>query len=340
MIPNTKIRQIFLIIIIVLIAIAIFWQLKPFFATFLASYTLFILLKNWHINLVEKKKLKPGLSATSLIILSIVIIVIPLNLMVKILADKLIPLISNYPQILSFTEQKLHEFEQKYNIEILTPGNLKSATDWIGNNFQNMAGATINGAIGLFLVFFILFFLLTEHKKVDKGLHFILPISKKNTQFLQKELNELVVSNAIGIPLVALVQAIAGLIIYSILGIPDAFLWFLATCIASVIPVFGSMLVYVPLSILLFTQGLTKEAGIMLAYGILVIGSVDNIFRFWLQKWIGDIHPLITLFGVIIGIELFGFIGLIFGPILLSLLLLFFKIYHLEYIAQSEEPEK
>ena len=102
---------------------------------------------------------------------------------------------------------------------------------------------------------------------------------------------------------------------YLILGVPDAFLWFLATFVASILPVLGSMLVYIPLSIMLFTHGLVKESIIMLTYGILVIGSVDNLFRFMLQKWIGDTHPLVTLFGVIAGISLFGFIGLIFGYI-------------------------
>ena len=61
----------------------------------------------------------------------------------------------------------------------------------------------------------------------------------------------------------------------------------------------------------------------MLIYGFGVIGTVDNIFRFILQKKLGDVHPLITVFGVIIGLNIFGFIGLIFGPILISMFISF-----------------
>jgi predicted PurR-regulated permease PerM len=69
----------------------------------------------------------------------------------------------------------------------------------------------------------------------------------------------------------------------------------------------------------------------MLAYGFGVVSTLDSVFRLWLQKKIGDIHPLITAFGVILGINLFGFIGLIFGPILISLFLLMIKIYASEF---------
>ncbi len=331
-IANSIIRQIFLILIILFLGVVVFWQLRHFISVFLASYTLYILLRNWHINLVEKRRWKPTLSASLLIVFSITVIIIPLNILLKIVGDRIIPLLKSYPQILVFLEQKLHETEQKYQIQILTPENLKSATEWLGNELQNMVSATVNGAVGIVLTFFVLFFLLTAYEKVDHGLSKVLPVNRNNNDFLQQQLNSLVISNAIGIPLVALVQALTGLIMYLILGVPDAFLWFLATFVASILPVLGSMLVYIPLSIMLFTHGLVKESIIMLTYGILVIGSVDNLFRFMLQKWIGDTHPLVTLFGVIAGISLFGFIGLIFGPILISLLLLFFKIYHKEYV--------
>ena len=69
----------------------------------------------------------------------------------------------------------------------------------------------------------------------------------------------------------------------------------------------------------------------MLAYGFGVVSTVDSIFRFWLQRKIGDVHPLITAFGVILGLNLFGFIGLIFGPILISMFILLIKIYVKEF---------
>ncbi len=63
---------------------------------------------------------------------------------------------------------------------------------------------------------------------------------------------------------------------------------------------------------------------------------MDNVLRIWLQKLIGDVHPLITIFGVFVGVPLFGFIGLIFGPLLISLFFLLMRIYRVEFIAPEE----
>jgi predicted PurR-regulated permease PerM len=62
-----------------------------------------------------------------------------------------------------------------------------------------------------------------------------------------------------------------------------------------------------------------------------VITNVDNVFRFVVQKKLGDTHPLITFFGVIVGLDLFGFIGIIFGPLLISYFLILLEIYKKEY---------
>ena len=97
------------------------------------------------------------------------------------------------------------------------------------------------------------------------------------------------------------------------------------------LPVLGAALAYIPLSLLLFASNDPVKGAIILVFGLAIIGSVDNIFRFWLQKKLGDVHPLITVFGVIIGVNLFGFIGLIFGPILISLFLLLIKVYTKEF---------
>jgi predicted PurR-regulated permease PerM len=148
---------------------------------------------------------------------------------------------------------------------------------------------------------------------------------------LRKDLNKMVLSNAIGIPLIALAQGIVGLIGYLIIGVQEPVFWFVITCVAGMLPVVGAALAYVPLSLLLFASNEPVKGVIVLVFGLAIIGSVDNIFRFWLQKKLGDVHPLITVFGVIIGVNLFGFIGLIFGPILISLFLLLLKVYSKEF---------
>ena len=75
-------------------------------------------------------------------------------------------------------------------------------------------------------------------------------------------------------------------------------------------------------------------------FSVLITGSIDNVLRFTLLKKIGDVHPLITVLGVIVGLPLFGFMGLIFGPLMISYLLLLIKIYRVEFSTRSNTAEK
>ena len=168
-------------------------------------------------------------------------------------------------------------------------------------------------------------------RKMETYLIEWMPMKNENVLLLRRETNSLVYSNAIGIPLIALFQGLLGLIAYLVLGVKEPLFWFIITCIASMLPVVGATLAYVPVGILFFADGMTVKGIVMLAYGFGIISTIDSVFRFWLQKQMGDVHPLITAFGVILGLNLFGFIGLIFGPILISLFLLLVKIYINEF---------
>jgi len=137
--------------------------------------------------------------------------------------------------------------------------------------------------------------------------------------------------------LVALFQGIIALIGYLIFGVPEPLFWFTITAISSMIPLVGTALGIIPVSILLFSQGHTWAAIGILIYGFAVVGVTDNLVRLYVLEKLSSVHPLITLIGVIIGVPLFGFIGLIFGPLLISLFLLILKIYRKEYADKEDE---
>jgi predicted PurR-regulated permease PerM len=330
-IPNTYVRQIILLIVITLLGFTIFWQLRMFLPALLGAYTLYILMRKWMIKLITDYKWRKPLAALALMLLSVILILLPLNGLFSILTAKILPTIQQSKDIWASVEQMIHSFELRYNIDILTQENLQNLGDWAVKEGQVLLGATFSGIAAVAVMYFIVYFMLTEGHELERSYFHWLPLSDSSVAYLKKHLNALVYSNAIGIPLVALLQGIVGLIGYWLTSVPDPFLWFVATCIAAVIPVLGAMLVYVPLALMLIANGSVVQGIVLLAFGFLVIGSVDNIFRFWLQKRIGDTHPLITIFGVIIGLNLFGFIGLIFGPILISLFLLLLTIYTKEF---------
>lgn len=206
-----------------------------------------------------------------------------------------------------------------------------AVTNWVSSNLQSFAGGTFNAFIAIGIMYFMLYYMLTNRQSLRGSMMEYIPLGQDNLRIIGEESNELVKSNALGIPLVAIVQGIIALIGFLIFGVPDPFFWFVITAIGSMIPFIGTAIGILPAAILLFAQGSDWQAIAILIYGFVVVGSTDNIIRLYVLERLASVHPLITLFGVIVGVPLFGFIGLIFGPLLISLFLLILKIYKKEY---------
>ena len=149
---------------------------------------------------------------------------------------------------------------------------------------------------------------------------------------------KLVIANAIGIPVVALGQGLVALIGYWIFGAPSPLLLFALTALASMLPVVGAAIVYVPIGIFMIAEGQTGPGVGILIYGLVLVGLTDNLLRFTLLKRLEDIHPLITVFGIIMGLNIFGFMGLIFGPILMSITVLLVQVYQDEFSDDDTTP--
>jgi predicted PurR-regulated permease PerM len=181
---------------------------------------------------------------------------------------------------------------------------------------------------------FVLFFLLQQSREFEEGIENFLPISKENVHLLKKEAHNMIISNAVGIPLIMIGQGITAGLAYWILDAGDPVIWGLMTGFCGLVPVVGSGGVWVPLAINLAMGGHIWQGIVLIIYGCLVVSSVDNLVRIVLLKKKANVHPLITLFGVIVGMNLFGFWGIIFGPLILSGFFLLLRIYKKEFVAK------
>jgi len=281
--------------------------------------------------LTGRYKWKKTVAAALLMFLSFIVILLPIAMLVNLMSSKINFAIQHSSSVLNTVEQFIRSWETKYNVQILSDSNMQQLTTWTAQTLPKIVGATFNSLITIVFTYFILYFMLVSGRRMESWLIDWMPMKNENVLLLRHETNALVYSNAIGIPLIALFQGALGLIAYLFLGVNEPIFWFIVTCIASMMPVVGATLAYVPVAILFFANGMNIKGTIMLIYGFGVISTIDSVFRFWLQKQIGDVHPLITAFGVIVGLNLFGFIGLIFGPILISLFILMIKIYVNEF---------
>ncbi|MCF8714094.1 AI-2E family transporter [Joostella atrarenae] len=324
------IRQLFMLAIILALAYLIMKEMTPYLSGVLGAITIYVLFKGLMIKFLNKG-MKPWLAATIIIVISIFIIVIPITLIVLLLSSKVQKVVKNSEEISNILKSKLGQVEDYIGINFLSEINTKDITGWMSDQVQGLAGTTFDTVIGITIMYFILYFMLTNAEVLQKKFLSYIPLSDNNIDSISKESSDIVKSNAIGIPLVALMQGIVALIGYYIFGVEDPLFWFVVTVVGSMIPFVGTALGIIPVAILLFSQGQNWQATGLLIYGAAVVGSTDNVFRVIIQNRLANLHPLITLIGVIIGVPLFGFIGLIFGPLVVSLFLLLVKIYKNEY---------
>ena len=230
--------------------------------------------------------------------------------------------------------------EQRFDITIASEKNINQLGGTIAQSLPKILGATFNTLTTIVFMYFILYFMLVNGRKMEDSLYEYIPLRDENVSRLGKEVHTMVMSNAIGIPLIAFAQGLVGLAGYLIIGINEPFFWFGVTCITAMLPVVGAALAYVPMAIILFANDQSGKGIALLIFGFGIIGTVDNVLRFTLLKKLGNVHPLTTVFGVIIGLSLFGFIGLIFGPLLISLFMLLLKIYSSEFITKQRDINK
>lgn len=335
-ISNNAIRQVLLLLTIILIGIVLFIHMKTFIPAFLGAYTLYVLMRKYMFVLQGKHKWNKNLAASLLMLLSFLIIMVPILILANMMTSRIAFAINHSSEILTSIQNFIAKYEKQYDIQILTGENIRRISSMGAETLPKILGATFSTLTTIIIMYFVLYFMLVDGRKMESHFYEWVPLKDENILLLRRELNSLVISNAIGIPLIALLQGIVGLIGYIVLGVDEPIFWFVITCIAAMLPVVGAAMAYIPISIVFFANGASGKGLIMLIYGFGIIGTVDNVFRFWLQKKLGDVHPMITVFGVIIGVSMFGFIGLIFGPILISLFLLMIKIYASEFSQKNE----
>jgi predicted PurR-regulated permease PerM len=334
---NPKIiRQIFVLLLIVLMGGLIFSEIAPYLSGVLGAITLYVLLKK-SMGKLLKKGWHPNLAAGLLMIISFLAILIPVAGAILMLGNKISKAAKNSEKVIQALKSQLGDWEERLGYDFTSQIDATAASGWLSKNLQGFAGGTFTTVIAISIMYFLLYYMLTNRKQLRESLFEYLPVSQQNLKIIGSETREMVRANALGIPLVAIAQGVVSLIGFFIFGIESPFFWAVIVTIGSMIPFVGNLLGTVPVFILTLSNGTTFQAWGILLYGIIVVGTTDNLIRLYLLQKLDNVHPLITLIGVIVGIPLFGFIGLIFGPLLVSLFLIIVRIYKKEYGKDGEE---
>jgi predicted PurR-regulated permease PerM len=337
---NNRIRQIILLSIIVLIAFLIVKELYGLLPGFLGAITFYIVGRNAYFKLVEEKKWKKGWTALMFILGFLVLIGLPLYYAIRLVSPQVGAIFSHSEELMAGVKALSERVSAFTGQELLTDQNIATIQSNLTSFIPTFLDSTANILMNLLVMIFVLFFMLASGREMEKAIHTFLPLSEKSINELGKETVHMVRANAIGIPLISLIQGITAAIAYWIFGLKDWGMWGFLTGIFAFFPIVGTMLVWLPLVIYLYSQGQNWQATGLLIYSLVVTGNVDYLARITLMKKIGDVHPLITIFGVIVGLKLFGFMGFIFGPLIFSYLIILIRIYSYEFVDNHEQPMK
>ena len=336
---NNRLRQLILIGIILFLTILFVMQLSIFLPGLLGGITLYILTRKWYQTLIQQKKWYKGLTALLFIIGSLVIISIPVYFSFIMVSPKINALLNSQDEVMQGLQIFSDKIEAAIGIKLFTDENTKTIAAKISSFIPVLLNSTASVLTNVLIMFFLLYYLLVNGTAIEKYLNTIIPLKPENIDHLASETILMIRANAIGIPIICIVQGVTAATGYLIFGVKDWGMWGFVTGVFAFFPLVGTMIIWVPLVIYLFSTGHTYTATWLTLYSIIITGNVDYITRLGLLKRMGNVHPIITVLGVIVGLRLFGFMGLIFGPLLISYFIILIKIYINEFTTSDTRKD-
>jgi len=205
---------------------------------------------------------------------------------------------------------------------------LASLNEGAGSFATSVVSGAANTFIQIIVMLFLLFFTLKHFREFESGLMRYMPFRRVNSVKIGNELRNMAYSNILGQGFIAIIQGIVLGLGFWIFGIPDAFFWAIIGTFLSMIPLFGSPILFVPAGIIELSNGNVLSGIGIILYGYLLVTTIDNFIRMAIGKKIANTHPLITVIGVVIGIPIFGIMGILYGPLIISLFIILAKIFN------------
>jgi predicted PurR-regulated permease PerM len=216
------------------------------------------------------------------------------------------------------------------------PEAVKTITAWLGS----VAGLIVKGSvfqiIGLCLVLYVLFFFLRDRQLVLESIMSLSPLTQIEMSKLFKRVGDTIHATVYGTFAVASVQGLLGGLMFWWLGLPAPLLWGLVMGLLAIVPMLGAFIIWAPAALFLALQGNWGSALILTLWGMLVVGTVDNLLRPILVGNRLKLHTVLVFLSVVGGLILFGPAGVILGPVVLTITIALLEIWFNRNANESE----
>jgi predicted PurR-regulated permease PerM len=325
--------------LILLLGIGLVYTLWPFVTGLIGAPVLFVIFRPVHRWLT--RWLSAAKAAAVVLVLAIVLVVAPGISFVGLIANEaqdMATQVIRSPLLARLRELRVGPYDIGAQIEAMGA----QVVSWIGSNALSAIGTATRLGIQLTITFFGLFYLLVAPTGAWSGIRPFIPFSARNAEILRQRFHDVTISTLVGTGLTAVVQGLLVGIAFWATGLSNALFWGVVTVIFAILPVVGSGLVWGPGAAALVLEGRYGPAVGLVAWGILVVANVDNVIRpVVFRRW-AQIHPFITVIGALAGINWFGLLGLLIGPLAISYFFELIRMYRAEYLegeANDAEPQ-
>ena len=335
---NERIKQVLMLIIIVGLMFLVIQELVTFLPGLLGAITLYIVSRAKYFQLTFQKKWKKGWTAMGFILFYLLIIGIPLTIAILLVSPKVSAIMENPDAMIASAKNTIAAIQQKIGISLISENSITNGINKLTATLPKLLNSSLNVVSNLAIMLFVLYFMLVNGSEMERYLNRIIPLKRNNIQLLSYETKKMVIANALGIPLISVIQGVVATIGYAIFGVEEWGLYGFLTGVFAFFPVIGTMIVWVPLVLYMYATGDTTNSILVALYSLLITGNVDYVARITLLKRMGDVHPIMTILGVLVGLGLFGFVGLVIGPLLINYIIVMYDIYMNEFVYGEPVP--
>ena len=312
--------------------VVIIYALHPFIPSFLGAIMFYVLFKPFHEKLTIQYKWNKRLSVLLILLLSFLVFLLPMGSVSYLLFQEAQVFVSDPTSLIDYMHQVEAFSKEKIGLELFSEKNIEQVKTSVLNWTSVAVNQTLNIVGLLGIMYFVLYYMLIHSASLVAAVRMYSPFDqRKDTSLFIEELKSQTYSNAIIIPILIVVQGTAAGLCYRLCGLEQPFFWAVITGFFSIIPVVGTAIIWIPAGVVMLIIGEPWQGWVILGFGALVISNIDNLVRLLLQKHFADVHPVITVLGVVAGLTLFGLPGLIFGPLLISYFVILVKVYRSEF---------
>jgi predicted PurR-regulated permease PerM len=315
-------------LLILVLAVAVLVAVAPFLSGLLGAAVLYVIFVKPYERL--QRVMNPGLAAAITLTIALVIIALPLTWLISEVirqAPDALRALQNNAVFARIAQIRIGDFQVGEEL-----ANASGAiASWLSPRVFSVVGGATSAVLNLVIAFFGLYYMLRSDGSTWSSIRQYIPFSAHTADALRDRFFNVTEATLLGTVLIAVIQGSLVGTGFWIVGLPSPFFWGTVTAFASILPVLGTSLVWLPAVLVLLVQDRYGAAITMLVIGAGIASNVDNLIRPLVYRRVSNIHPMITLVGAFAGVRYFGLLGVLLGPLGIAYLFELLRFYREEY---------